>query len=64
MITGISVEALNKIKANAGEHFDDYLIVLIKGQDVYTSYKSKVAAMGMATMIREDIKQDWKKGND
>lgn len=57
-------DKLDKIKAIAGEHFDDYLLVLVKDGDVHTAYNSKIAAMGMATMVRNDIKQDWRTSRD
>ncbi len=50
---------LNKIRAIAGEHFDDYLIVVCKDGDVFSSYKAKCSAFGMALMVVQDINHDW-----
>lgn len=50
---------LEKLRSIASEHFDDYMLVVIKNNCVYTTYKSKVSAFGMAQMIQEEIKLDW-----
>ena len=55
----IPQEALNKIKAVVGEHFDDYLIVVSKDGDVYSLYKAKCSAFGLASMVTQDINHDW-----
>lgn len=52
-------DILNKMKALAGEHFDDYLLVVCKDGDVLSCYKSKCSAFGMASMVASDIGHDW-----
>ncbi len=53
------LEALNKLRAVAGEHFDDYLLVVSVKGDVFSLYKGKVSAFGMASMVCQDINHDW-----
>lgn len=53
------VNPLDQLKAIAGEHFDDYLLVVVKGASVHTTYKGKLAAMGMCKMVEHDIKKSW-----
>lgn len=55
---------LNQIKAIVSEHFDEYLIVVSKGTGVYSSYKSKLSAMGMCKMVEQDIKLSWNEKNN
>lgn len=56
--------ALDKLKMIAGEHFDGYLLVVSKDSRVWTTYKNKTSALGMAVMVAEEIKEDWRKQND
>lgn len=53
---------LNKLKDIASEHFDEYLLVVTKGGKIWNTYKSKCSAHGMASMILQDIHQDWSAG--
>lgn len=50
---------LEKLKSIAGEHFDDYLLVVSKDKMIFNTYNSRVAAYGMASMVVHDINQDW-----
>lgn len=52
---------LDRIKAIVGEKFDDYLIVVVKEGDIFSTYKSRVAAYGMCTMTKDDIDDYWQK---
>ena len=38
----------------------DYLLVVTDMDRVYQSYSSKIAAMGMISLIDTDIKSSWK----
>lgn len=51
--------AMNKIKAIASEHFDDYVLIVTKDSNVWHTYNKKTAAFGMMTMIGQKIQQDW-----
>lgn len=55
---------LNVMRAIAEEHFDDFLIVVIKDGDVHDTYSSRVSAMGMVKMVETDIKRSWSKWSD
>lgn len=52
-------QVLSNLRALVGEHFDDYLVVVSKNGDVFTIYKSKCAAFGMASMVAQDINHAW-----
>lgn len=52
-------EILEKIKAVVGERVDDYLVVVSIEGDVYSLYRTKTAAFGMASMVCHDINHDW-----
>lgn len=53
---------LDKLKTIAGEHFDDYLLVVSKDKMIWNTYSSRVSAYGMASMVVHDINQDWWNG--
>ena len=55
----VPIDVLNKVRAIVGEHFDDFLIVVAKDGEVYSSYKAKCSAFGMASMIVSDINHSW-----
>lgn len=50
---------LENIRAVIGERTDDYLIVISINGDLYSLYKTKTAAFGMASMVVQDINHDW-----
>lgn len=54
------VELLSKIKAIIGERTDDYLVVVSIDGDLFSLYKTKTAAFGMASMVVQDINHDWR----
>ncbi len=56
--------ALDKLKDIAGEHFEDYLLVVVKDKQVWSTYKSKCSAYGMASMIKSDIEKEWNSSKD
>lgn len=56
--------ALDRLKGIASEHFQEYLIVVVKDDCVWNTYRSKVSAHGMAAMVLQDIHQDWAKSKD
>lgn len=52
--------ALQKLHAIAGEHFDQFLIVVMaKNGNTWRSYSNKLSAYGMASMICQEVNQDW-----
>lgn len=55
----VPVELLNKVKALVGERFDDYLIVVSSNGNIFSLYKNKTSAFGMASMVVQDINHDW-----
>lgn len=55
---------LNQIRALAEEHFDDFLIVVVKDGDVHDTYSSRLTAMGMIKMVEKDINKSWGKWSD
>lgn len=50
---------LDQLRAIVGEHFDEYLIVVSKGPNTWTTYRNKLSAMGMCKMVENDIKLSW-----
>lgn len=62
MTTEEKLNYLNRKIEAAG--FDNYLIVLSKGGDVWTKHSGKLSAMGMCKMVENDIKKSWNKDND
>lgn len=60
-------DKLNLIKALTSEHFEEYVIIVSNGTEVWDTYKSKTGAYGMIQMVRGDIEHDWeyfRKRND
>lgn len=51
--------ALSKIRMIAGEYFDDYLIVLSKGNERWRAYKTEDGAHGKASFILSEINKKW-----
>ena len=52
-------ESLERMKSIAGEHFDNYLIVVQKNGQSFHNYSSKTTAYGMAAFVMQDIGHDW-----
>lgn len=50
---------MEKIRAVVSERVDDYLVVVSIDGDLYTLYRTKTAAFGMASMVVQDINHDW-----
>jgi len=50
---------MEKLKTIVEEHFDDYLLVLLKDNQEWHTYKNKTSAYGMASLILHGISCDW-----
>jgi uncharacterized protein YrrD len=50
---------LQKIKDICDEHFDDYVIIVCKKDQTWHSYRNKLSAHGMCTLVSNGIMQDW-----
>lgn len=57
-------DKFDHLKSFASEHFDDYLIVVIKDGNIYNTCKSKCSAYGMACMTLGDIQKAWNSNKD
>lgn len=51
--------ALAKLHMIAGEHFDDYLILVSKGTERLRCYKTEDGAHGKASFILSEINKKW-----
>ncbi len=54
-----TVKALDNVKAIAGEHFDNYLLVFMKDGQQYRTYNNSTVAFGMASFICGEVSQNW-----
>lgn len=53
---------LDHLRDYASEHCDDYLIVVIKENKIYHTYKSNTSAYGMAALVINDAQKHWQHG--
>lgn len=53
------INQLQKIKDIADEHFEDYVIIVMKNGQTWHTYKNKVSAHGACAMMMQGIQQDW-----
>lgn len=54
-----SPQVLQKMHDLAQEHFDDYLIVVMRDGKEWHTYKNKITAFGMASMISHEVNTKW-----
>lgn len=52
-------DKMQKIKDLADEHFEDYVIIVCRDNQTWHSYKNKLSAHGMCTLVSQGILQDW-----
>ena len=51
--------AMNRIKALAEEHFDDFVLIVGKGNNIWHMYNNGTSAFGMMAKVSQDIYQSW-----
>lgn len=52
-------EALKKMENICSDRFTNYLIVVMDGDKVYSTYSSGVMAVGAAQYVIDNMRQDW-----
>lgn len=50
---------LKKLEAIAGEHFDDYLLVVTRGTQTWHTFNTAHAASGLASFVGQKVNKAW-----